>query len=220
MTKENKILNDKADFKIAIIGLGYVGLPLAVEFGKHFETVGFDLNKKRIIELNDGIDRTNEVEEKDILNSDNLSFTSHPPDIKECNFFIVAVPTPLNKNNQPDFSSLEGACELIGECLKPNDTVIFESTVYPGATEEVCVPILERISGLEYINEKSKDEVTDGFFCGYSPERINPGDKERHLTSIKKVTSGSTKEIHDLIEELYKTIIKAGTIPASSIKIA
>ena len=197
--------------KIALIGLGYVGLPLAVEFGKKYATVGFDINQARVDELKSGEDVTLEVEPEELVLASQLSFTSDPVEIGDCEVFIVTVPTPIDKHNRPDLTPLEKASATIGKALKKNDIVIFESTVYPGATEEVCVPILEVQSGLIF----NKD-----FFCGYSPERINPGDKEHRVTTIKKVTSGSTPEVAGKVDQLYKSIITAGTFKASSIKVA
>ena len=199
------------DTKIAIVGLGYVGLPLAVEFGKLFTTTGFDINKSRVKELLKGIDITREVEAGQITGSVGLSFTSDFSEIAHCNIFVVTVPTPIDKYKKPDLNPLEKASEAIGSILKKGDVVIYESTVYPGATEEICVPILEEKSGLSF----NKD-----FYCGYSPERINPGDKEHKITNIQKVTSGSTPKIATEIDELYKEIIVAGTFKVNSIKIA
>ena len=199
------------NYNIGIIGLGYVGLPLAVEFGKKYNTIGFDISEKRITELNTGYDRTREITSIEIQNSNKLSFTNNFKDIAECNFYIITVPTPIDKYNNPDLTPLKSASQIIGKILKKGDIVVYESTVYPGATEEVCVPILEEFSKLQY----NKD-----FFCGYSPERINPGDKQHTLVSIKKVTSGSTLEIGKQINELYKSIISAGTFLVSSIKVA
>jgi UDP-N-acetyl-D-galactosamine dehydrogenase len=196
---------------LGIIGLGYVGLPLAVEFGNKFTTVGFDLNKTRIRDLKAGTDATLEVSDTDLLSSSHLTFSSHPEDLKNCNVYIVAVPTPIDDSKRPNLRPLESASATVGEWLQPQDIVVFESTVYPGATEEVCVPILEQKSGLKYNID---------FFCGYSPERINPGDKEHRLPSIVKVTSGSTPEVAEFVDALYKTIITAGTFQASSIKVA
>ena len=197
--------------KIAIIGLGYVGLPLAVEFGKQRSTVGFDINKTRIEELIKGIDKTNEVCSDELDLSSNLTYSCDESDLEECSIYIVTVPTPIDSVNRPNLSPLIGACELVAKYLKPNDIVIFESTVYPGCTEEVCVPILEKISGLIFNQD---------FYCGYSPERINPGDKVNTLTKIKKITSGSTTDVSNEIDSLYGSIITAGTFPASSIKVA
>jgi len=197
--------------KIAIIGLGYVGLPLAVEFGKRREVVGFDLNKTRISELIAGEDRTMEVESDELRAANQLSFTCNPSDIADCGVFIITVPTPIDKNKRPDLTPLLRASEAVGKRLKKGDVVIYESTVYPGCTEEDCVPVLEVYSGLKF----NKD-----FFCGYSPERINPGDKEHRLHSITKVTSGSTPEIAIEIDKLYGEIIIAGTHCAGSIRVA
>ena len=200
-----------SDAQIAIVGLGYVGLPLAVEFGRKRLVVGFDTNKARIEELKEGTDNTLETTNKELKDAIYLSYTTDREDLKDCKIFIVTVPTPIDKNKNPDLTPLEKACEIIGSVLKKEDVVIFESTVYPGATEEVCVPILEKQSGL-YFNQD--------FYCGYSPERINPGDKEHRITTIKKVTSGSTPEIAIEVDKLYKEIITAGTHMASSIKVA
>ena len=197
--------------KIALIGLGYVGLPLAVEFGKKFETIGFDINDARVQELKRCEDSTLEVEPEELKQATLLSFTANLNDIQDCNIYIVTVPTPIDKHKRPDLTPLIKSSESIGKLLSKGDIVIYESTVYPGATEEVCVPILEQQSGLKF----NKD-----FYCGYSPERINPGDKEHRVTTIKKVTSGSTPEIADKVDELYQSIITAGTHKASSIKVA
>ena len=197
--------------KIAIIGLGYVGLPLAIEFGKKFPTIGFDINQARIDELKSGIDSTLEVDPEEMALASKISYTSNLNDIQNCNVFIITVPTPIDEYNRPDLTPLEKSSASIGSILKKNDIVIYESTVYPGATEEVCIPILEKKSDLKF----NKD-----FFAGYSPERINPGDKEHRLPTIKKVTSGSNLEIADFVDKLYKTIITAGTHKASSIKVA
>jgi UDP-N-acetyl-D-glucosamine/UDP-N-acetyl-D-galactosamine dehydrogenase len=197
--------------KIAVIGLGYVGLPLAVEFGKFFETVGFDISAKRVEELNNGIDRTLEVESENLKSAKLLKCTCKLEDIKKCNFYIVAVPTPVDKYKNPDLTPLIKASETVAKVIKKGDIVVYESTVYPGATEEDCIPIIEKISGLKF----NKD-----FFCGFSPERINPGDKVHTLTTIKKITSGSTPESAEIIDQVYKKIIKAGTHKASSIKVA
>jgi len=205
------ILQSMKDTKIAIIGLGYVGLPLAIEFGKVFETLGFDTNKSRIDELLIGKDSTREVSLDELKESPMLRYTNRVEDIESCNIFIITVPTPIDKLNNPNLVPLKQASEDVGKFLKKGDIVIYESTVYPGATEEVCVPILEQFSKLEY----NKD-----FYCGYSPERINPGDKTHRLTMIKKVTSGSTEEVADKVDALYGKIINAGTYRAESIKIA
>ena len=197
--------------KIAIIGLGYVGLPLAVEFGKKYPTTGFDINGPRIASLILGHDSTLEVDEAELKQATQLSYTTDIEQLKSCNIYIVTVPTPIDSHKRPDLTPLEKASETVGKVLSKGDIVIYESTVYPGATEEVCVPILEKHSGLIF----NKD-----FYCGYSPERINPGDKEHRVTTIKKVTSGSTPEIADTVDNLYKSIITAGTHKASSIKVA
>jgi UDP-N-acetyl-D-glucosamine/UDP-N-acetyl-D-galactosamine dehydrogenase len=199
------------EHKIAIIGLGYVGLPLAVEFGKQYNTVGFDIHQGRIDELRIGEDSTLEVEPEDLKKASRLSYTVNLADIASCDTFIVTVPTPIDKNKRPDLTPLEKASASISKVLKEGDIVIYESTVYPGCTEEVCVPILEAGSGLKF----NKD-----FFCGYSPERINPGDKVHTVTKIQKVTSGSTPEIAEVVDQLYKTVITAGTYKASSLKVA
>ena len=204
------MINEKST-KIAIIGLGYVGLPLAVEFGKVFETIGFDINKFRIKELLAENDSTLEVESHKFQEATKLSYTTDVKNIESCNIFIVTVPTPIDEHNKPDLSSLINASQTVGKLLKKDDIVIYESTVYPGATEEVCVPILEQQSNLKFNKH---------FYCGYSPERINPGDKEHRVTTIKKVTSGSTKETADIVDALYQNIITAGTYKADSIKIA
>jgi UDP-N-acetyl-D-galactosamine dehydrogenase len=200
-----------SETKIGIIGLGYVGLPLAVEFGKHFDTVGLDINPQRVAELKDGIDRSLEVETSELAAAARLSCTTEPDDLKDCNVYVVTVPTPIDGHKRPDLTPLEKASETIGRLLARGDVVIYESTVYPGATEEVCVPILEARSGLTFNRD---------FFCGYSPERINPGDKEHRVTTIRKVTSGSTPEIAEFVDALYRTVIVAGTHKASSIKVA
>ena len=197
--------------KISIIGLGYVGLPLAIEFSKKYKVTGFDINDQRIKELNSGYDRTLEVNPSNLQNLENLNFTSDIVDIKDSNFHIIGVPTPVDKNNKPDFSNLINASEAIGSILKADDIVIYESTVYPGATEEICVPCLEKQSGLK---------LNTDFYVGYSPERINPGDRDHRLADIVKVTSGSTPQSALAINNLYKSIITAGTHMASSIKVA
>ncbi|WP_332639688.1 Vi polysaccharide biosynthesis UDP-N-acetylglucosamine C-6 dehydrogenase TviB [Brevundimonas sp.] len=197
--------------QIAVVGLGYVGLPLAVEFGKKMPVVGFDINPTRINELRRQVDITLETDAGELAAATHLAFTTDLNDLARCNVFIVTVPTPIDAHRQPDLSPLLGASEAIGKVLKSGDIVIYESTVYPGATEEDCVPVLERVSGLTYNRD---------FFCGYSPERINPGDKEHRLPSIRKVTSGSTPEIADLIDALYASIITAGTYKAESIRVA
>ena len=194
-----------------MIGLGYVGLPLAVEFGKKYTTIGFDINQSRIDELKSGNDHTLEVSDEELASANKLSFSSDIDEIKLCNIYIVTVPTPINEYKQPDLTPLEKASTLLGKVIKQDDIVIYESTVYPGATEEVCVPILEQVSGLTF---------NQNFFVGYSPERINPGDKAHRVTNILKVTSGSTEEIAEQVDQLYKSIITAGTHKASSIKVA
>ena len=196
---------------IAIIGLGYVGLPLAVEFGKKRSVVGFDINAKRISELQNGNDHTQETEPDELRAAQYLRFTNDLDELRDCTCFIVTVPTPIDEHKRPDLTPLIKASESVGKVLKRGDIVIYESTVYPGATEEDCVPVLERISGLKFNQD---------FFAGYSPERINPGDKEHRVTTIKKVTSGSTPEVADLVDALYNEIITAGTHKASSIKVA
>jgi UDP-N-acetyl-D-galactosamine dehydrogenase len=197
--------------KIAVIGLGYVGLPLAVEFGKKYSTLGFDINQKRISQLSEGYDRTLESNKEEIEASKGLSFSSSIQDLPNYNIFIVTVPTPIDQFKAPDLTPLLKASEMLGKVLKKGDIVIYESTVYPGCTEEDCVPVLEKESGLKFNVD---------FYCGYSPERINPGDKVNTLTKIKKVTSGSTPEIADVVDELYKSIIIAGTHKAPSLKVA
>jgi UDP-N-acetyl-D-glucosamine/UDP-N-acetyl-D-galactosamine dehydrogenase len=197
--------------EIAIIGLGYVGLPLAVEFGKKRPVIGYDIDQKRIDELLAGQDRTNEVSTVEFNESEQLHFTGSLEDLKSCNYYIVTVPTPIDKHKKPDLAPLEKSSAAIGSILKKGDIVIYESTVFPGCTEDVCVPILEKESGLVFNQD---------FFCGYSPERINPGDKEHRVATIKKVTSGSTPKIADEVDQLYAGIITAGTHKASSIKVA
>ena len=200
-------------YKICIIGLGYVGLPLAHAFSSKYQVVGFDINTKRIEELNNGFDRTEELNETQVKEAirNGMKFSLDINDIKDCNVFIVTVPTPIDKNNRPDLTPLIKSSQTVGKVLKKDDIVIYESTVYPGVTEEVCVPELEKTSGMKFNVD---------FFCGYSPERINPGDKEHTVTKILKVTSGSTPQIATVVDELYKSIIKAGTHKASSIKVA
>src|SRR5579872_3108521 len=197
--------------RIGIVGLGYVGLPLAVEFGKHFETIGFDVKSARIAELKAGRDSTLEVSKAGLKEATRLTYTTDLADLKRCQVFIVTVPTPIDGYKRPDLTPLERASDSVGKVLKVGDVIIYESTVYPGCTEEVCVPILERVSGLKFNRD---------FFVGYSPERINPGDKEHRLTTIKKVTSGSTPEVAEFVDQLYSRIIKAGTHRASSIRVA
>ncbi len=198
------------DKKIAIIGLGYVGLPLAVEFGKKYQTIGFDINQLRIKDLMSGTDSTLEVSERELKNTD-LAFSCNESDLKGSNIYIVTVPTPINLHKQPDLTPLIKASEMLGRVVSEGDIIVYESTVYPGATEEECIPVVERVSGLKFNQD---------FFAGYSPERINPGDKEHRVTNILKVTSGSTTEIAETVDQLYKSIIIAGTHKASSIKVA
>lgn len=199
------------DVKLAIVGLGYVGLPLAVEFGKKRPVIGFDINARRIAELKDGKDHTLEVDEVELAQAAHLTYTSLAEELGQANVFIVTVPTPIDEFKQPDLTPLVRASETIGKVLKRGDIVIYESTVYPGATEENCVPVLEQVSGLRF---------NEDFFAGYSPERINPGDKQHRVTTIKKVTSGSTPEVADLVDTLYRQIITAGTHKAPSIRVA
>jgi len=201
----------QSEIKIAIIGLGYVGLPLAVEFGKKYAVVGFDINDKRIEELKNGIDKTLEIDPEGLKAAIHLHFSTQLKDIADCNYFIVTVPTPIDKHKRPDLTPLIKASETVGKVLKKEDIVVYESTVYPGCTEEDCVPVLEKTSGLQF----NKD-----FYCGYSPERINPGDKQHTVTKIRKVTSGSTPETAKKVDALYGSIIEAGTYLASAIKVA
>jgi UDP-N-acetyl-D-galactosamine dehydrogenase len=197
--------------RIGVIGLGYVGLPLAVEFGKHFDTVGFDIKAERIAELERGKDATLEVSRAELRGASRLRFASKVAALKRCDVFIVTVPTPIDQYKRPDLTPLVRASETVGAALKRGAVVVYESTVYPGCTEEVCVPILERVSGLRF---------NEDFYAGYSPERINPGDKEHRLPTIRKVTSGSTPEVADFVDALYRTIVRAGTHKASSIRVA
>lgn len=199
------------DAKIGIVGLGYVGLPLAVEFGKHYETVGFDINEQRVKALNTGVDETLEVSSQEMQVSQFLRYTNNSVDLLECDVYIVTVPTPIDQSKRPDLTPLEAASRLVGQFISPGNVVIYESTVYPGCTEEVCLPIVEQQSGLLFNRD---------FFAGYSPERINPGDKERRVTNILKVTSGSNPEVAQFVDELYGSIVIAGTHLASSIKVA
>ena len=205
------MINSIKDIKIAIVGLGYVGLPLTLEFAKYRKVIGFDIQKKRIEELNAGIDKNFESSKEEIQNSKQLNFTSNEEDLKYANCFIITVPTPIDKLKKPDLRPLLQASEMIGKIIKEGDLIIYESTVYPGCTEEVCVPILEKFSNLKF---------NKNFFCGYSPERINPGDKEHTISNVKKITSGSTSEILDLVDSLYNEIITVGTYRTSSIKVA
>ena len=197
--------------RIAVIGLGYVGLPLAVEFSKRYEVVGFDINQKRVSELNSGFDATLEVSEAELVKSKRIFFSSSKSDLKKANVYIVTVPTPIDKHNRPDLLPLLKASELIGEVVKRGDVIIYESTVYPGATEEDCIPVVERVSGLTF---------NEDFYAGYSPERINPGDKKHRVADILKVTSGSNDEVSCYVDRLYASIITAGTYKANSIRVA
>lgn len=204
-------MKDIAQISLAIVGLGYVGLPLAVAFGSKRSVLGFDIDRKRIAELRAGEDHTLEIAGEELQAATQLSFTHDAKDLGKCNCFIVTVPTPVDSSNRPDLAPLISASETVGAILKPGDLVIYESTVYPGCTEEDCVPILERRSGLKF---------NEDFFCGYSPERINPGDKKRRITDIKKITSGSNPEVAELVDVLYRQIITAGTHKAPTIRVA
>jgi UDP-N-acetyl-D-galactosamine dehydrogenase len=213
--------------RIGIIGLGYVGLPLAVEFGKKFPTIGFDINKARVAELTSGKDHTLECSAEELKEAGELVYSTDLSDLESCNVFIVTVPTPVDSSNRPDLTPLIKASETIGKVIKKGDVVIYESTVYPGATEEDCIPVIERVSGLKYISSDClKPKASgltpspNGFYAGYSPERINPGDKERRLTNIVKITSGSTPEIADFVDALYRSILTVETHKAPSIKVA
>ncbi|RPI15820.1 MAG: Vi polysaccharide biosynthesis UDP-N-acetylglucosamine C-6 dehydrogenase TviB [Lysobacterales bacterium] len=199
------------NLKVGVVGLGYVGLPLAVEFGKRFSTVGFDIKEARIEELRAGRDSTLETDASELAAASKLSFTTRLADLKSCRVYVVTVPTPIDDYKRPDLTPLEKSSESVGQVLKKGDVVIYESTVYPGCTEEVCVPILERVSGLRFNRD---------FYAGYSPERINPGDKQHRLPTIRKVTSGSTPEVAEFVDSLYRSIVTAGTHKASSIKVA
>ncbi len=209
-----KVEMKKKELEIAVIGLGYVGLPLATLLSEKYSVIGFEINAKRVIDLKKGIDETLEVESdqlKEAINKNGLSFTLETEQIKNCNIYIITVPTPVDKNNRPDLTPLQRASETVGKLLKKDDIVIYESTVYPGATEEECIPVLEKFSGLIF----NKD-----FYVGYSPERVNPGDKEHTIEKIKKVTSGSTPEIGKIVDDMYNSVITAGTHLAPSIKVA
>lgn len=199
------------DTRVAVIGLGYVGLPLAVAFGKHYPTIGYDINAKRIARLNEGVDTTREVEPAELRQAGRLTFSCERQALHDSNVYIVTVPTPIDNQRCPDLAPLIRASETLGEVIRPGDVVIYESTVYPGATEEVCIPVIERVSGLAYNID---------FFAGYSPERINPGDREHRVDSIRKVTSGSTPDIAAFVDALYASVITAGTFRASSIRVA
>jgi UDP-N-acetyl-D-glucosamine/UDP-N-acetyl-D-galactosamine dehydrogenase len=211
MVQKDAQVTDESNTALAVIGLGYVGLPLAVAFGKQRRVVGFDINHGRIQELRDGFDRTLEVSAEELAEARGVVYTDQVANLQGCNVYIVTVPTPIDAARQPDFDPLLKSSAMIGGVLKKGDVVIYESTVYPGVTEEVCVPVLEKASGLRF---------NEDFYCGYSPERINPGDKERTVTKIMKVTAGSTPEIADLVDSLYASIIEAGTHKASSIRVA
>jgi UDP-N-acetyl-D-galactosamine dehydrogenase len=208
---ENAVPQSLADSHVAVVGLGYVGLPLAVEFGRRIATLGFDINRHRIAELAAGRDHTLEVSPDELNSADRLTFTADPAQLAACNIFIVTVPTPIDEFKRPDLGPLESASRTVGRALKRGDVVVYESTVYPGATEEVCVPILEQESGLVFNRD---------FYAGYSPERINPGDKQHRLPTIMKVTSGSTPEVADYVDALYRLVVTAGTHKASSIRVA
>ena len=205
------LVHDLNDTRIAVIGLGYVGLPLAIELAVKFPTIGFDTSTSRIDELRDGLDSTREVCDEDFRRAEHLTLSNAPLDLKECNTFIVTVPTPIDKHNQPDCGPLVAASRMLGGIIKHGDIVIYESTVFPGATEEICIPEIESVSGLCF---------NEDFYAGYSPERINPGDKQHRLPSIVKVTSGSTPEVADFVDVLYGTIVTAGTHKASSMRVA
>jgi len=205
------MINNLNDVKLAVIGLGYVGLPLAVEFGKKYQTLGFDINQARVEELKKGHDSTLEVSAEELAATTDLSYSCQVDDLKTANIYIVTVPTPIDQHKQPDLTPLIKASEMLGKVVSKGDIIIYESTVYPGATEEACIPVVEQVSGLVYNQD---------FYAGYSPERINPGDKEHRVTNILKVTSGSTPEIATLVDNLYRSIIIAGTHKASSIKVA
>ena len=211
MAARNRTRLNRRSLKIAVIGLGYVGLPLAVEFGKRFRTTGFDVKSGRIQELERGHDATREVTRDELASAGNLTFTTRIEELADCKVFIVTVPTPIDEYKRPDLTPLEKASATVGKVLKKGDVVVYESTVYPGCTEEVCVPILERVSGLKFNRD---------FYAGYSPERINPGDKEHRLTTIRKVTSGSTPAVAEFVDSLYRSIITVGTHKASSIRVA
>lgn len=202
---------DINNIKIAVIGLGYVGLPLMVEFAKKYPTLGFDINSERINQLRDGMDLMKDLSKSELQAAVLGSFSLDPDELKDYNVYVITVPTPVDKNNRPDLTALENTCQLVGKVLSENDIVIYESTVFPGATEEVCVPILEQFSGLK---------LNESFYVGYSPERINPGDKKHRLSSVIKVTSGSNEDAANFVDSLYQSIIEAGTHPASSIKVA
>ncbi|TKB46150.1 Vi polysaccharide biosynthesis UDP-N-acetylglucosamine C-6 dehydrogenase TviB [Thalassotalea mangrovi] len=202
---------DFSNLRIAVIGQGYVGLPLAVEFGKKYPTLGFDINQHRIDELQSGVDSTLECSSEELVASTFISYSCDIDDLRDCNFYIVTVPTPIDEHKNPDLTPLIKASKMLGKVISNGDIIVYESTVYPGATEEDCIPVVEKVSGLTFNTD---------FFAGYSPERINPGDKEHRVTNIKKVTSGSTEAVADFIDALYKSVIEAGTHKATSIKVA
>jgi UDP-N-acetyl-D-galactosamine dehydrogenase len=199
------------NLRIGVVGLGYVGLPVAVEFGKKYCTIGYDIKQARVTELQEGRDSTLELDADELAEASHLRYASEADDLSDCNFYIVTVPTPIGDSNRPILTPLRSASRMLGKVIAPGDVVVYESTVYPGATEEVCIPIIEEVSGLKF---------NEDFFAGYSPERINPGDKERPISKIKKVTSGSTPEVADFVDAVYGSIITAGTFKASSIKVA
>ena len=199
------------NYTVGIIGLGYVGLPLAVESGKRYPTIGFDINKSRIEELKSEIDNTLEVQSSELKSANNLSYTQSADDLKDCNFYIITVPTPVDANKNPDLTPIKSASKLVGSLLSKGDIVVYESTVFPGCTEEECVPILEEVSELRF---------NEDFYCGYSPERINPGDKKHRITNILKITSGSTEKTADAVDSFYRSFVEVGTHKASSIKVA
>jgi len=204
---------------IAVIGLGYVGLPLAVHFGKRYQTIGFDIKAGRVRELQNGLDNTREIDSEELAEASHLTLTDDPGALADCRVYVVTVPTPIDAAKRPDLRPLIGASATVGRCLKPGDVVIYESTVYPGATEEDCVPVLEGESGLAYVHGE-QPYPERGFFCGYSPERINPGDRQHRLPDIVKVTSGSTPAAAEFVDALYRSIIPAGTFPATCIRVA
>lgn len=231
MKNENKLISDlrlpsSEPVRIGIIGLGYVGLPLAVEFGKKYPTIGFDINQKRVDELSVGRDHTLECSAEELASSSRLNFTTDIQQLATCTVYIVTVPTPVDSSNRPDLTPLIKASETVGKVISAGDVVIYESTVYPGATEEDCIPVVERVSGLKYISSDLRSPTSDlceeasGFYAGYSPERINPGDKERRLTNIVKITSGSTPETADFVDTLYRSILTVETHKAPCIKVA
>ncbi|MDA9672704.1 nucleotide sugar dehydrogenase, partial [Alphaproteobacteria bacterium] len=208
-----------SDIKLAVIGLGYVGLPLSVEFAKTRKVIGYDLDRTRIEQLSSGIDKTNEISAPELQNLNNLFLTSEKKDLESCNCFIITVPTPIDANKVPDLSSLSLASETVASLVSPGNIIIFESTVYPGVTEDFCAPLIARNSSLEY-SQKTMPKGSNVFYLGYSPERVNPGDKQRKLKDVVKVVSGSTDEVTAIINKLYESIISAGTYVAESIRIA